>query len=246
MIANAAADRSKPMRAEDKSRATEGSTAMRVKTPEPFQEAASGDPPSTRAAGSTRARATARGLNWAFYWTLAFIAFHAYWYLGGRVGFGDQADPLPGAPTSPGDWIFYIVTGGMFAAGLAVPSALASPWGRRLPRRLLVWSMWIGCAVLVARGGSGFLDDGLRFTGLLDTGLTGLTNKDASLEKYRAESRAGLRPARAGALVIASSATAAVVDRVVVTTVRPGAARLHETRADATGHCRTDRETCKF
>ena len=38
--------------------------------------------------------------------------------------------------------------------------------------------MWIGCAVLVARGGSGLLDDGLRFTGLADGGLTGLTNED--------------------------------------------------------------------
>ena len=91
---------------------------------------------------------------------------------------GDQPDPLPGAPSSLGDWIFSFVVGAMFAAGLAVPSALARPWGRPPPRRLLLWSMWIGCAVLVARGGSGLLDDGLRFTGLADGGLTGLTNED--------------------------------------------------------------------
>jgi hypothetical protein len=138
----------------------------------------SGAAPSTHAAGSTRARATARAANLAFYWTLAFIALHGYWYLGGRVGLGDQPDPLPGAPSSLGDWIFSVVVWGMFAAGLAVPSALARPWGRRLPRRLLVWSMWIGCAVLVARGASGLLDDLLRFTGLADGGLTGLTNED--------------------------------------------------------------------
>jgi hypothetical protein len=66
----------------------------------------------------------------------------------------------------------------MFAAGLAVPSAFTRPWGRRVPRRLLVWSMWIGCAVLIARGGSGLVDDLLRFTGLLDGGLTGLSNQD--------------------------------------------------------------------
>jgi FAD-dependent urate hydroxylase len=139
---------------------------------------ASGDGPPTHAAGSTRPRATARAANWALYWTVAFIALHAYWYLGGRVGFGDQVDPLPGAPSSLGDWIFYVVTGGMWVAGLVVPSALARPWGRRVPRRLLVWLMWIGCAVLVARGGSGLLDDALRFTGVVDGGLTGLSNKD--------------------------------------------------------------------
>ncbi len=38
--------------------------------------------------------------------------------------------------------------------------------------------MWIGCAVLVARGGSGFLDDLLRFSGLADGGLTGLSTED--------------------------------------------------------------------
>jgi hypothetical protein len=149
-----------------------------TKGSQPPLAASSGAAPSTQAAGSTRVRATARAANWAFYWTLAFIALHGYWYLGGRVGLGDQADPLPGAPSSPGDWIFSVVVGGMFAAGLVVPRALARPWGRRLPRRLLVWSMWIGCAVLVARGGSGLLDDALRFTGLADGGLTGLTNED--------------------------------------------------------------------
>jgi Protein of unknown function (DUF3995) len=133
---------------------------------------------ATHAAGPTRARATARAANAAFVWTLAFIALHVYWYLGGRVGFGDQADPLPGAPSSLGDWIFTVVVAAMFVAGLAVPLALARPWGRRLPRRLLVWSMWIGCAVLVARGGFGLLDDILRFSGLADGGLTGLSNEE--------------------------------------------------------------------
>jgi hypothetical protein len=47
-----------------------------------------------------------------------------------------------------------------------------------VPRRLLVWLMWIGCLVLVARGGSGLLDDGRRVAGLVDSGLTGLSNED--------------------------------------------------------------------
>jgi hypothetical protein len=104
--------------------------------------AAATDAPSSapHAAGSSRARATARSATWAFAWTLAFAAVHGYWYLGGRVGFGDLADPLPGAPSSLGDWIFSGAVVAMFAAGLVVPRALVRPWGRRLPRRLLVWS----------------------------------------------------------------------------------------------------------
>lgn len=148
-----------------------------TKVSQPSVVVSSGAAPSTHAAGSARPRATARALNWALYWTVAFIVLHGYWYLGGRVGFGDQVDPLPGAPSSLGDWIFNVVVGAMFAAGLVVPSALARRWGRRLPRRLLVWSMWIGCTVLMARGGSGLLDDFLRFTGLADGGITGLTNE---------------------------------------------------------------------
>jgi hypothetical protein len=77
-----------------------------------------------------------------------------------------------------GDWIFTVVVAAMFAVGLVVRNALARTWGRRLPRRLLVWSMWTGGATLVARGGLGLLDDALRFSGLLDGGLTGLSTKD--------------------------------------------------------------------
>jgi hypothetical protein len=133
---------------------------------------------ATYAAGPTRARATARAANWAFSWTVAFIALHVYWYLGGRVGFGDQADPLPGWPSSVGGWIVEVLVDGMWVAGLVVPSALAWPWGRRLPRRMLVAMMWTGGAILVARGGLGLVDDALRFSGLLDGGLTGLSTKD--------------------------------------------------------------------
>jgi hypothetical protein len=89
---------------------------------------------ATHAAGSTRAHAAARAAHAAFVWALAFTGVHVYWYLGGRVGFGDQADPLPGAPSSLGGWIFNIVVAGMFAAGLAVPSAFTRPWGKRLSR----------------------------------------------------------------------------------------------------------------
>jgi hypothetical protein len=84
---------------------------------------------------------------------------------------------LPGAPSSLGDWLFSLAVVAMFAAGLAVPRALIRPWGRRLPRRLLVFSMWAGCAVLTLRGASGLLDDVLRFTGLADGGLTGMSNE---------------------------------------------------------------------
>ncbi len=123
-------------------------------------------------------RRGARAATLALWWTIAFIACHVYWFMGGRVGFGDQANPLAPTPSSVVSWIFTVVAGGMFAAGLVVPSALAWSWGRRLPRRLLVGLMWAGAVVLLARGGSGWVDDALRFSGLYDGGLTGLSTKD--------------------------------------------------------------------
>jgi hypothetical protein len=134
--------------------------------------------PRTRTAAPLPTKAATRAANAAFVWTLAFIACHVYWYLGGRVGFGDQANPLPPPPSSVVSWIGEVVTGGMFAAGLVVPTALAWSWGRRLPRRLLAGLMWAGAVALLARGGAGWVDDALRFSGLYDGGLTGLSTKD--------------------------------------------------------------------
>lgn len=132
----------------------------------------------THAAGSRRPRAAARAANGALVWAVAFTAMHVYWYLGGRVGFGDQSDPLPPAPSALRDWIFDVVVVAMFAVGLAVPVAFTRRWGKRVPRAVIVWLMWIGALVLLARGGAGLVDDLLRFTGLHDGGLTGLSTED--------------------------------------------------------------------
>jgi hypothetical protein len=105
----------------------------------------------------------------AFAWTALFIVWHGYWALGGDFGFGDRESGFPDTT-----WAFSAVVAAMFAAGLAVPLALARGAG---PRRLLVGLMWAGTAVLAARGVSGLVDDGLRFSGLVETGLTGLSDE---------------------------------------------------------------------
>jgi hypothetical protein len=110
----------------------------------------------------------------AFWWTAVFIAWHAYWALGGDFGFGDQESAIPLATASIADWLFTIGVGGMFLAGLAVPLAVARAVG---PRRLLVGLMGAGAAVLAARGIAGLADDALRFSGLAETGLSGLSDE---------------------------------------------------------------------
>jgi hypothetical protein len=118
---------------------------------------------------SVPARRARRAALLAFAWTAAFIAWHGYWALGGDFGFGDQESGFPDA-----GWLFTITVIGMFAAGLAVPLAVARGVG---PRRLLIGLMWAGAAVLAARGAIGLLDDALRFTGFAETGLSGLSNE---------------------------------------------------------------------
>jgi len=111
----------------------------------------------------------------AFAWTGVFVVWHGYWALGGDFGFGDQQSGFPDTTSSVAGWAFSAVVVGMFVAGLAVPLALARGAG---PRRLLVGLMWAGAAVLAARGIVGLVDDGLRFTGLHESGLSGLSDQE--------------------------------------------------------------------
>lgn len=117
--------------------------------------------------------AAARAIRGALLWAVGFVALHVYWALGGRIGFGDQDDPIPDTTSTVVGWIFTIVVGVMFAGGLVVPSALLRPWGRRIPRPTLVALVWLGAIVLLARGLGGLLDGMLRGVGI-DHGLTGI------------------------------------------------------------------------
>jgi Protein of unknown function (DUF3995) len=110
----------------------------------------------------------------AFAWTALFIVWHGYWALGGDFGYGDAEAAIPDTTSTVAGWTFTIAVAGMFVAGLVVPFAIARGIG---PRRLLVALMWAGAAVLIGRGAIGLVDDVLRVTGLAETGLTGLSDK---------------------------------------------------------------------
>ena len=125
------------------------------------------------------ARSRPSDVPWAGYatfgWTVVFIAFHVYWFMGGRLGFGDAPDPIPGRRSSVVGWTFNVVVLAMFAAGLIVPLALVRSWGRKIPRWMLLALAWLGCAVLVVRGSAGIVGSLLRATSVLPRGLTGLS-----------------------------------------------------------------------
>jgi hypothetical protein len=115
-----------------------------------------------------------RAARWALGWAVLFTVAHVYWYLGGRLGLGDAPDPLPGMPDTALGWIFNGVVALMFVTGMALPLAMLRRHGLRVPRRLLLFLLWVGCVVLVLRGAAGLVDDLVRDLGVSEGGITGL------------------------------------------------------------------------
>lgn len=107
----------------------------------------------------------------ALAWVVIFIAWHVVWYLTGLT--------FPTSSHFHGSarvvyTVASIVTDLMWVIGCILPLALVRPWGRRIPRWMLLSAAWTATAVLAARGLSGLLDDLLRAFGS-SRGLTGLT-----------------------------------------------------------------------
>jgi hypothetical protein len=109
-----------------------------------------------------------------FAWVVIFDAFHVYWELGGRFGFGDQPDPLPRDDNAV-QKIFGAVLLAMFVLGTALPLALVQRWGRRIPRWILVTMAWVAAGLLTVRAVAAFVDDAMRTLFGSATGLSGLT-----------------------------------------------------------------------
>ncbi len=106
----------------------------------------------------------------AFGWVLVFVAWHVVWYVTGL--------PFPHHHWSGSArilmWGVDAIGWVIWAVGIVLPVALARPWGRRVPRWMLLWAAWIGCGLLGARGIAGVVDDVVRAIGF-SRGLTGMT-----------------------------------------------------------------------
>ncbi|MCO5999845.1 DUF3995 domain-containing protein [Actinoallomurus rhizosphaericola] len=117
-------------------------------------------------------RANRRTAYFAFAWVMAFLAWHAVWYVTG-LGFPSASDQH-GAERAAVQ-VFSLIVVLMVIVGALLPLALAQPWGRRIPRWMLLSAAWTGAVLLAARGVSGVGDDLVRVTGILPKGFTGLT-----------------------------------------------------------------------
>jgi Protein of unknown function (DUF3995) len=104
---------------------------------------------------STRSRATA----WAAYAACALALLYAvpsfYWALGGTAGLrtvGGAIERL-GRTHDPASIALGIGAGVLKVAGGLLALALVRPWGRAIPRRLLLGAAWAASTVLTAYGG---------------------------------------------------------------------------------------------
>jgi hypothetical protein len=109
-----------------------------------------------------------------FAWVVVFDAFHVYWELGGRFGFGDQTDPLPSGDTAV-QQVFGGIVLVMVVLGTVLPLALVQRWGRRIPRWVLVTMTWVAAGLLTVRAVAAFIDDAMRTWFGSATGVSGLT-----------------------------------------------------------------------
>ena len=91
--------------------------------------------------------------SWAAYaaalWALIFAVFHLIWASGWYVGLNPETARIAFARTP--FFVYDLVVAGICAFAVPVALALAMPWGRRLPRRLLGFFAWGGTGLLLLR-----------------------------------------------------------------------------------------------
>lgn len=112
--------------------------------------------------------ARSRSTSWAAYaacaWCIVFAAMSGYWAAGGTLGtdtISGEIKQLPGIVALL--WVICVVKliGGLIAL------ALARPWARALPRRLLLTVAWAAGVGMTLYGGIPLIVNALMLAGLL-------------------------------------------------------------------------------
>jgi hypothetical protein len=110
--------------------------------------------------------------QWAAYgaaaWAFAFAAVSAYWALGGELGRETIAADITRIPLA-NDPVVVWATAGMKALVGMLALALVRPWGRLLPRPMLIAATWSAGLLLALYGGASLVDHGRMVAGLRPT-----------------------------------------------------------------------------
>lgn len=106
---------------------------------------------------------------WAGYaaaaWMLVFATLSFYWALGGTAGLNTVSPALQEITRQP--WFVTVLwLTGILKIGVGL-LALVRPWGRRIPRWLLLIAAWGTGALLLVHGGDFVIQSALTKTGLI-------------------------------------------------------------------------------
>ena len=132
-----------------------------------------GQPPSLDGpAARGKARPSAlRSTTWAGYaacvWALAFSAISFYWAAGGTAGSDTIGPAITSMAHDPAFIALLWITGTLKLLGGLLALALVRPWGRALPRRVLLTAAWGGGILMALYGGASWVQEGLMVTGVI-------------------------------------------------------------------------------
>jgi Protein of unknown function (DUF3995) len=104
-------------------------------------------------------------------WAILFAAMSAFWALGGTLGLDTLGNEIERKARARDQETIAVVwvTALLKLAAAALALALVRPWGRRMPRRLLVIATWIVGLGLIAYALANFVQHGLMKGGAVDT-----------------------------------------------------------------------------
>jgi hypothetical protein len=101
-------------------------------------------------------------------WAFGFAGLSFAWALGSRLSLGTQARSIREQFDDPEFVAVLWATGGLKAVAGVIALALVLPFGRRVPRRLLMVAAWGTAVLLLLYGGLGWLQALLWQTGVSD------------------------------------------------------------------------------
>jgi hypothetical protein len=100
-----------------------------------------------------------RWMLWASYavivWCVVFGALHLYWAVGGNAGLAAFSTPSNQNLVATRDPLYIGLTwavGLICLYGAFVTLATLQPWGRRIPRWIVLTTLWVACVLCIVRG----------------------------------------------------------------------------------------------
>jgi hypothetical protein len=96
-----------------------------------------------------------------------FAAISFYWAAGGTVGGATIGPAITSLVHDPVFIAILWATGALKVVGGVLALALVQPWGRSLPRWLLVTLAWGGGILLALYGAANWIEEGLMVAGVL-------------------------------------------------------------------------------